>query len=46
MINHVLMTRLKPDTTYNYIVGDGMHWSEERTFTTLPVRCEKCVGKA
>ena len=44
MINHVLMTRLKPDTTYNYIVGDGMNWSEERAFTTLPVRCEQGVG--
>ncbi|WP_262315129.1 phosphodiester glycosidase family protein [Lacticaseibacillus parakribbianus] len=34
-LSSVTATKLTPNTTYRYRVGDGTHWSDVRQFTTL-----------
>ncbi|MDD6022785.1 MAG: phosphodiester glycosidase family protein [Oscillospiraceae bacterium] len=34
MVNSVILTGLKPETTYRYCVGNNEGWTEEATFTT------------
>ena len=35
-VNAVELTDLKPETTYYYKVGDGVVWSDVKSFTTKP----------